>query len=50
MNKKLKEGDYNNYNSDFTVNKTTIYDQLPFEDDFVVRLVKHFKKEFAKFD
>jgi hypothetical protein len=33
-----------NYNSEFSINKKVFNDQLPFEDDFVIRLVKHFKK------
>lgn len=33
-----------NHNTDFTVNKIITNDLLPFEDDYVTRIVKHFKK------
>lgn len=33
-----------NNNTNFTVNKIITNDVLPFEDDYVTRIVKHFKK------
>lgn len=35
---------FDNHNTNFTVNKIITTDLLPFEDDYVTRIVKHFKK------
>ena len=36
--------EHNNFNSDFSINTNEGMDLLSFEDDYVTRIVKHFKK------